>query len=147
MSEISKVRVAVALVMPEPGKVLLAWNQPWQAFTLPMTKISLVPPAEESPTDAAIRAAAEALRVPIRVVAGKSLQTTRELRLSDRDGVIRDYLYSVVPVEPHPDFGPAARACPGTFLVSLAQVDANEYQPLSPSVKCVMNECRAWGWL
>ena len=65
------VQAAIAWIRNEQGKLLLVWNQQWQAFTLPVTSIHAGPPAEK-PEQAALRAASESLHLPTRAVAGKS---------------------------------------------------------------------------
>ena len=90
--------IAVAYVVDSQGRLLLAWNANWGAFTLPMTKLHTEMPAE-TPEQAALRAAAEVLGVPTRVVPGHTAKFARGLLRSPRDGEIKDYQYHVVPIE------------------------------------------------
>ncbi len=90
--------IAVAYVVDSSGRLLLAWNSSWGCFTLPMTKLQIEQPAE-TPERAAVRAAAEVLGVPTRVVPNKTAKFARGLLRSPRDGDIKDYQYHVVPIE------------------------------------------------
>lgn len=138
--------IAVAYVVDTQGRLLLAWNANWGAFTLPMTKLHSEMPAE-TPEQAAVRSASEVLGVPTRVVPGKAAKFARGLQKSPRDGDIKDYQYHVVPVEPHPDF---ASSNGGRHAVVWATIDkllAGEYQPMSQSVESILRECVEWGWL
>ncbi len=67
-----QIPIAVALVRSVDGQLTIAWNDNWQSFVLPMTKIHSVGPVVETAEQAAVRAAAEVLHVPCRVVPGKS---------------------------------------------------------------------------
>jgi ADP-ribose pyrophosphatase YjhB (NUDIX family) len=146
MNDPETLRIAVALVMSESRRILLAWNHHWQGFALPMTKIDAGPPAE-TPELAAARAAAETLQLPARVVPGRSGQAMRMLQLSGRDGEIKNYVYTVVPIEVHPDFHAAPRDHRPTIWAPVAKLAAGEYQPLTSSVQPVLDACREWGWL
>ena len=134
--------IAVALIKLGEGKVALTWNQKWGAFAFPMTKIDAGPPAE-SAEQAALRAAAEVLQLPVRVVAGQTSRTMRALQLSDSDGQIKDYHFTVVQVEVHPDFAEASISSRPLLFASIEQLQAGEYQPMSPSVKSIIDELMA----
>ena len=135
--------IAVALVSDASGNLLIAWNAKWGCFTLPMTKIDKELPAE-TPSEAAVRAAAEVLQVPCRVVAGKEPQFFRGLQKSDRDAEIKDYQYHVVQVEPHPDF---AERVSSALYASADKLRSGEYQPVSGSVEEILTHCVEWGWV
>ena len=104
-----------------------------------MTKISSGPLAE-SAEQAAIRAMAEVLQLPTQVVAGKAGKQMRTLQLSDRDGELKDYHFTVVPVQIHPDFATASIADRPVIFASADKLQAEDYQPMSPSVKPIVNE-------
>ena len=136
--------IAVAYIVDSQGRLLLAWNDKWGAFTLPMTKVDLEVPAE-TPVQAAVRAAAEVLGIPARVVAGKPVQFARGLQKSDRDAEIKDYQYHVVQVEAHPDF--ASSLDHGVIWASIEKLQLSEYHPVSHSVDAILRNCVEWGWI
>lgn len=146
MTDPERLRIAVALVMSDAQRLLLFWNEKWQGFALPMTKPHSGPPGE-SPEQAAVRAAAEALCLPARVIPGRGSHTTRTLQLSARDGQIKDYVYTIVPVEVHPDYHGSLRDSQRVVWMPVDKLTAGEYQPLTTSVKPILDECREWGWL
>ena len=137
--------IAVAYVVDSQGRLLLAWNANWGAFKLPMTKLHTEMPAE-TPEQAAVRAVAEVLGVPTRVVSGKAAHFARGLQKSPRDGDIKDYQYHVVPVEPHPDFV-SVNDSHTVVWAAIDKLQAGEYQPMSQSVESILRECVEWGWL
>lgn len=128
--------IAVALVSDASGGLLITWHAKWRSFTFPMTQIAHDQlPAKETPIDAAVRAAANVLQVPCRVVAGKEPSFRRGLQLSGRDAEIKDYHYHIFDVEPHPDF--ADRAVQGLYA-STDKLRDEDYQPISDSVKEIL---------
>lgn len=137
--------IAVAYVVDSQGRLLLTWNDKWGAFTLPMTKLQSEQPAE-TPEQAGVRAAAEVLGVPARVVPGKAAKFARGLQKSPRDGDIKDYQYNVVQVEVHPDFANHISSQPLVWA-SIDKLQTGEYQPVSKSVETLLRECVEWGWL
>jgi hypothetical protein len=134
--------IAVALIKMGRDKVALTWNDKWGAFVFPMTKIA-AGPAAESAEDAALRAAAEVLQLPVRVVAGQTSRKMRTLQLSDSDGQIKDYHFTVVHIEVHPDFAAASISDRPVIFAPIDQLQAGEYQPISPSVKPILDELMA----
>src|SRR5262245_23810281 len=66
----TQVEVAVALVTDPGQRVLLTLNEGWGAFTLPMTGRRRGAGGNEPWARAALRAAVEALGVPVRAVEG-----------------------------------------------------------------------------
>jgi|GEM_PF-2797068 len=137
--------IAVAYVVDSQGRLLLTWNDKWGAFTLPMTKLHADQPAE-TPEQAGVRAAAEVLGVPTRVVPGKEAKFARGLQKSPRDGDIKDYQYNVVPVEAHPDFASHISSQPLVWA-AIDKLQTGEYQPVSKSVESLLRECVEWGWI
>lgn len=137
--------IAVAYIVDSQGRLLLAWNEKWGAFTLPMTKVLSEQPAE-TPEQAAIRAAAEVLGVPTQVVPGKATKFARGLQKSPRDGDIKDYQYNVVQVEAHPDFVSQVSSKPLVWA-AINKLQTGEYQPVSRSVESLLRECVEWGWI
>ncbi len=137
--------IAVAFAVDTNKRLLLTWNTNWGCFTLPMTKLQLEQPAE-TPEQAAVRAAAEVLGVPTRVVPGQAAQFARGLLRSPRDGDIKDYQYHVVPIEAHPDFASHIAAQPRVWA-KIDKLQTGEYQPLSKSIAALLDDCIQWGWL
>ena len=144
MAEPKTISVVVAFVADAAKRVLLAWNDKWGGFTLPMTKPDAGPPVETDDA-AALRVAAETLRVPVRLVAGRTARKTRELLLGGRDSIIKNYVYTVVPVEIHPDFAAALPAAP--LWVAPRKIEEGEYGPLTDSVQPLFAEFREWRWI
>ena len=139
------VQIAVAFVKPNKDQVAVSWNGNWGTFVFPMTKVDTTPPAE-SVENAAVRAAAEVIGLPCRVVPGQSGKAMRKLQLGQRDGELKDYYFTVVPVEVHPDFQSAITQRP-VLMPSVERLLTGEYQPMSPSVKPILDACLEWGWL
>lgn len=137
--------IAVAYVVDSQGRLLLTWNEKWGAFTLPMTKPHADQPAE-TPEQAGVRAAAEVLGVPTRVVPGKAAKFARGLQKSPRDGEIKDYQYNVVPVEAHPDFVSQISGRPLVWA-AIDKLQTGEYQPVSVSVEVLLRQYFEWGWI
>ena len=133
--------IAVAYVVHADGRLLLTWNAKWGAFTIPMTKVNLGMP-RESPSQAAVRAAAEVLGVPCRVVPGKSAQFFRGLQKSERDADIKDYQYNIVHVEVHPDFVSGIQA---TVWATIDKLATGAYEPISGSVLEILHHCAVPG--
>lgn len=143
MTEPKTVTVVVALVTNPDGKLLLSWNPMWGGFSLPMTKVADGPPAE-TVARAAVRAAAEVVGRPVRVANGHKPRNTRDLLLSARDKEVKNYVYTVVRVEVHPDF--VGHAGSG-FWAAPEGLASGEYQPATDSVPPVVAELRDWGWI
>ena len=146
MFDPQNVQIAVALVKLDQQRLALTWNDNWQAFVLPMTKLDAGPPAETA-EQGAVRAAAEVFQLPVRVVSGKAGKAMRKLQLGQRDGELKDYHFTVVPVEIHPDFRNATIAHRPVVIADLKKLHDGEYQPISPSVKPILDACVEWGWL
>ena len=132
------VRIAVALMRTDDGAVI-TWNSNWESFVLPMTKIGGA--RGETAEQAAVRALAEVVRVPCQVEPGKSSHEMRQLQLSDRDGEIKDYQFVVVPVRFHPNFANVSIINRPMVLAPVEKLQSEEYQPMSSSVKPIIDEC------
>lgn len=145
MSEYPVVSIGVAF-MKFDGRLALAWNERWGAFVLPMTKLDAGPPAETA-EEAAVRAAAEVFRLPVRVVAGQAGQAVRHTWRGGADGQLKDYQFTVVPVEVHPDFAAAAAGSDRAVLADVDTLLRGDYRPVSPSVKPILTACVEWAWL
>lgn len=145
MSEYPVVSIGVAL-MKFDGRLALTWNERWGAFVLPMTKQDSGPPAETA-EEAAVRAASDVFRLPTRVVAGQAAQAVRHTWRGGSDGQLKDYHFTVVPVEVHPDFAAVAAGSDRAVLADVDKLQSGEYQPLSPSMKTILTACVEWGWL
>jgi hypothetical protein len=129
--EFEKRDIAVALILDEQERMLWTWNGPWSAFALPMTRrrvgAGIVEPADQ----AAARAGAEALGVPVQV--GQHWKTIPDLKVSGRDFQVRQYTYDLHRVEPHPDFANALDIRRPHLWLSADQARSGAYRPLSQS--------------
>ena len=143
-----KPSIAVGFVTDPQGRLLLTWNDKWQAFTIPMTKIDTEPPAE-TVAQAAVRAVSEVLGVPTRAIPGKQkdIGVMRALQKSERDAQIKDYQYQVAQIEIHPDFASITPTHHPSIWVDVSKLQRGEYQPVSPSVERVLQNCIEWGWI
>jgi ADP-ribose pyrophosphatase YjhB (NUDIX family) len=115
-------QVTVALIMDRQLRTLWTYNSKWGAFALPMTKRR----EGEVSADAAARAGAEVLGVPVSV--GEMWTAVPELALSGRDGVARCYAYDVFRVEPVSTFA-AALQRPDLLWLNIEQVFADDWRP------------------
>src|SRR5687768_12038394 len=97
----SAVPVSAVLFLNRDRECLLTFHHRWNGFTLPMTAQRSGPGGRESPDRAALRAAARAVNVPVRI--GKHVRLEPEAVVSGRDFHVRNYLYDVFRAEPHPD--------------------------------------------
>ena len=120
--------------------IAITWNNNWNSFVVPMTKVS-GGEEEETAEQAAVRALAEVVQLPCQVVPGEAAHEMRQLQLSGRDGEIKDYQFVVVPVQIHPDFAIASVVDRQVIFASADKLQAAEYQPVSPSVKPLIDEC------
>lgn len=131
-------RVAVAIVTDEPlQRVLLTWNDRWGAFTLPMTRVRIAPGGHplDTPEQAALRAAAEALGVPVRHAAPPLKAELNRFLLSGREQRVKPYEHHIFRVEPHPHFaGRFFYRGPFLWASAYALMDRGIYEPISPSV-------------
>ncbi len=131
-------KIGVALVRVDDGRLLVTWNDNWGAFALPMSKCGAYGTREETPAVAAVRAAAEALVRPCRAVPGGAEVVIRKVQLSARDGELRNYDLTVVPVEVHPDYAPPVLDHRPVVLAQPGQLLAEAVQPVSDSMKPIM---------
>ncbi len=136
-------RVGVALIENESRELLWVWDDDWGCFALPMSRLRVGESALERPDEAAARAAARALGVP--VVLGKSVALTPQHFVSGRDQAWRTYRYHVYKVSAHPDFTPTVTG-PHLWLAPHRSARA-EYRPLSASGRWVVAALAAEGLL
>lgn len=125
------VDVAVAVIMNPDGQILWTWNDTWGAFSLPMTKLRSCPEMAESPRGAAVRAAAEALGVPVQV--GKQWTDLPMMRVSDRDFAVKHYSYHVFQAGPHPDYSATLRIRQPHLWLAAHVALSGLFEPLSHS--------------
>ena len=131
------VEVAVAVIMDEADQILWTWNEEWGTFTLPMTKIRAGKEMVEPARCAAVRAAAEALGVPVQV-GSKPWTVIAAMRVSDRDYVVKHYTYHIFRAEAHPDY--AAALCirqPHIWLAAHVAL-SGVFEPLSHSAREIL---------
>lgn len=139
------VEVAVAVIMDQAGRILWTWNEKWGTFSLPMTKIRQSKEMVEPARCAAVRAAGEALGVPVQV--GKPWTIIAGMNVSDRDCVVKHYTYHVFRAEAHPDYG--ASLCvrqPHIWLAAHVAL-SGLFEPLSKSASDIFRSLITQGLL
>ncbi len=141
MSEPTTQHVAVAVITDPHDRILVVWHEAWGSFTLPLTKLRPRPHGAESADDAALRAGADALGVPVRP-ADALPDDTREWLLSGRTGVSKNYHFHLRRVDAHPAFADRLNVRVPHFWASpYSLLDATEFQPLSPTVPPLVARC------
>jgi ADP-ribose pyrophosphatase YjhB (NUDIX family) len=124
--DVPRLDLAAALILDEDRRVLWTWNPRWGAFAWPMTKVR----PGESPRLAAERAGA--LGVP--VIAGTSIAARPDLQVSDRDQIMKVYVYHIFRVEAHSRFAALAQpTAPHVWLIT--------DESLSPDVRPLTTPC------
>ena len=136
-SERIHVEVAAALVTDQNQHVLLTLSENWGAFTLPMTRRHRSVQRNEQPARAALRAAVEALGVPVRLVDEGPRRLLGPL-LSERQLVDKIYTYNVYHVEPHPDFAERLQIRQPHLWLSPHLILSGVYQPTSESARFIL---------
>jgi hypothetical protein len=138
-SERIHVNVSVAIVTDQHKQVLLTFNDNWGMFTLPMSRLRQGQKGKEPPTRAAIRAAAEALAVPVRLVdEGRGPKRVLGRLESGRQLKDKFYTYDVYHVEPHPDFAAALQIRQPHLWLSPHLVLSGAYDPISESARFIL---------
>jgi 8-oxo-dGTP pyrophosphatase MutT (NUDIX family) len=140
-TDVPSLDVAVALVFDADNRPLWTWNRRWGAFAWPMTKVR----PYESARQAAERAGAEALGVPVR--AGTRLPPRADLYVSDRDGTLKLYRYHVYRVQPHDRYADAARPAGAHLWLTAAEALTGDYRPLSGPCLELAGQLQAEGLL
>jgi 8-oxo-dGTP pyrophosphatase MutT (NUDIX family) len=141
-SEQTHVEVAVAVVTDASKRVLLIFNDRWGSFTLPMSRRRRGPEASEPSTGAAVRAAAEALGVPVRLAGDGHarlpvrLQSGRELR----DKI---YSYRIFHIESHPEFDDRLQIRQPYLWLSPHWILSGAYEPISESARFILRSVLA----
>ena len=138
-SERVHVDVSVALVTDDNQRVLLTFNDNWGMFTLPMTRRRRGRQQNEPTTRAAVRAAAEALGVPVRLVEQGPKRLPARLQ-SGRQLVDKVYTYSVYHIEPHPDFAGQLQVRQPHLWLSPHLILSGAYEPISESARIILRE-------
>ncbi len=132
-----QVEAAVALVTNQNNQVLLVLNDHWGAFNLPMTKRRRGKLENEPMPQAAIRAAVEALGVPVRLVAGDHRRLSAHLK-SGRQLQFKNYIYDVYHIESHPDFADRHQIRQPHLWLSPHLVLSGTYEPISKSARGIL---------
>jgi hypothetical protein len=136
--------VAVALVTDPKQQVLLTFDKQWGAFTLPMSRRRRRGQGREPAARAAIRAAAGALGVPVRLVeAGQSVTPVLACLESGRELVDKIYSYTVYHVEPHPDFAARLDIRRPHLWLSPHLILSGVYEPISESARLILRSVLA----
>jgi hypothetical protein len=136
-SERRHVDVVVALVTDENQRVLLTLNENWGMFTLPMTGRRRGSQGPEPRTRAVLRAAVEALGVPVRLVEDGPRRVLGRLE-SGRQLVDKIYTYNVYHVEPHPDFAQRLQVRQPPLWLSPHLILSGIYEPISESARFIL---------
>jgi len=136
-SERAHVDVAVALVTDENQRVLVTLNENWGMFTLPMTRRRRGSQSPEPRTRAVLRAAVEALGVPVRLVEEGPQRVLGRLQ-SGRQLVDKIYTYNVFHVEPHPDFAGRLQIRQPHLWLSPHLILSGAYEPISESARFIL---------
>jgi 8-oxo-dGTP pyrophosphatase MutT (NUDIX family) len=132
-----RVEAAVALVTNRSKQVLLVLNDLWSAFSPPMTKRRRGKLENEPMPRAAIRAAVEALGVPVRPVEGEHQRLAAPLQ-SGRQLVVKNYSFDIYHIEPHPHFADRLHIRRPHLWLSPHQVVSGEYGPISESARVIV---------
>src|SRR5207248_788949 len=106
-------------------------------FGPPMTKRRRGKLDNEPMLRAAIRAAVEALGVPVRLVEGEHRRLSAQLQ-SGRQLVIKNYVYDIYHVEPHPDFADRLHIRQPHLWLSPHLVLSGVYEPISESARVIV---------
>jgi hypothetical protein len=131
--------VAVALVTDANQRVLLTLNDHWGSFTFPMTRRRRGRQVNERPTRAALRAATEAVGVPVRLVEADRGPRPLLARLnSGRQLLDKFYNYLVYHIEPHPDFAGQLQVRQPHLWLSPHLVLSGMYEPISESARFIL---------
>ena len=129
--EYEKRDIAVALILDEQGRMLWTWNRLWCAFALPMTRRRVGEGFVEPADQAAARAGAEALGVPVRV--GAHWKAIPALKVSGRDFEVRLYAYDIHRVERTCADASALDIHQPHVWLSAEEALSGDYKPLSQS--------------
>jgi hypothetical protein len=140
-SERIHVNVSVAVVTDRNKQVLLTFNDDWGMFSLPMAGRRQTERGKEPATRAAIRAAAEALGVPVRLV-DKDQGPKRVLARLESGRQLKDkvYSYDVYHAEPHPDFDDRLQIRQPFLWLSPHLVLSGTVDPISESARFILRE-------
>jgi hypothetical protein len=128
---------AVALVTNRNNQILLVLNDLWGGFSPPMTKRRRGKLENEPMPRAAIRAAVEALGVPVRLVEGEHKRHSAQIQ-SGRQLVVKNYIYDIYHVEPHPHFVDRLHIRQPHLWLSPHWVLSGEYEPISESARVIV---------
>jgi len=140
-SERIHVNVSVAIVTDQNKQVLLTFDDNWGMFTLPMSRRRQGLQVKEPATRSVIRAAAEVLGVPVRLV-DKDRGPKRVLARLESGRQLKDkvYTYDVYHVEPHPDFAGRLQIRQPFLWLSPHLVLSGAYEPISESARFVLRQ-------
>ena len=150
VSALMPITEVVAVVVMKAGHILLAYNEKWGAFTLPMTKRrTWEDPSqkadavrEEEWEDAALRAASEWLGSTTKAKP-EGLGQVPEFQQSDRDGKWKRYhteAFRLV-VEDSLDSAPGK----STEWLTVEDILDEDRRPISPTARHVMAELQGRG--
>lgn len=139
-TEFPVAEVAAVVIRDATGRLLVDYNDKWQAFTLPMSKLHplpMGPELTESAAEAACRAAAEVLGRPLR--RGELTPAAEphvEWEYSLRTGELKRYTFYLFTLTlaaaetPHP--------LPGHIALWRTRAELREQEPVSPTVDVIL---------
>jgi hypothetical protein len=138
-SERVHVSVSVAIVTDLKKQVLLIFSDDWGMFSLPMSRRRLGEKGKEAATRAAVRAAARALGVPVRVVDADQGPKRLLARLeSSRQLKDKLYTYDVYHLEPHPHFADKLQILKPHLWLAPHLALSGAYEPISESARFIL---------
>jgi hypothetical protein len=136
-SELTHVEVVAILVVDRDGRVFLVFDDDWGTFGLPTTRRRQGRQGKERAPRAALRAAAAALGVPVRLVEEGPSQHTDRIE-SARQLVDKMYHYDLFRVEPHPDFAGRLQIRRPHLWLSPHLVRSGVYEPISETARLLI---------
>jgi hypothetical protein len=137
-SEPIHVEVVAVLVTDRDRRVFLEFDDAWGMFTLPVSRQRQGRRGKEPAARAALRAAAQALGVPVRLVEeGPKRHATRIE--SARQLVDKTYRYNVFRVEPHPDFADRLQVRRPHLWLSPHLALSGAYEPISETARFLLD--------
>jgi hypothetical protein len=138
-SERIHVEVTVALVTDANHQVLLIYNDNWGMFTFPMTRRRRSLHGNEPLIQAALRAASQAIGVPVHIVEEDQRPKRLKAKLeSGRQLTDKVYTYNVFHTEPHPDFAGRLQIRQPHLWLSPHVVLSGAYEPISESARLIL---------
>ena len=128
--------VSVALIRNPKDELLWTWDDEWGCFALPMSRMRAGESDVETPLQAAHRAAARTLGVPVKL--GQHVALAPQAFVSGRDLTWRRYRYQVFKAEAHPDFADRVAVHGPHFYLPPHRAAWEEYEPINRSSRWII---------